>query len=362
MQVMFYLQEVIKSLKMKIKKLIRPISVILMLALFVPSVLMGANAKVIENKETADIFDECESTAKNEGDDISIFLVTGIDNAGWNSDVIMLVSISKSLKKIGVLQIPRDSYINIDGRNYHKINAVYSEGCRRAYNAGLDEGQVHSAGSHSLSSFLERSLGIKINGHASVTTSGLSRIVDTLGGIDVNIPIDLSYDDNSQNLHIRLKAGNNHLNGDLAVKFVRCRKYANADYGRMSAQRMFMSAMLKKIKSEFSIKTMVNLFKSVYHNVNTDIELSDAVALAKTAFGIDEGDINMENLFGKSVKVGSAYCEVLNKELTNKKINSCLYFDKLSYLRAEFDPDGVFNNASDKNISRIYADRSYFMK
>ena len=178
----------------------------------------------------------------------------------------------------------------------------------------------------------------------------------------MNIPTDLSYDDNSQNLHIRLKAGQNHLSGDLAVKFVRCRKYANADYGRMNAQRLFMSAIFKKVKSELSVRSMVDLLKSVYQNVSTDIEISDALSLAKVGLKIDENNINMENLMGKSVKVGSAYCEVLNAQTTKEMIHSCLYFDKLSYLHGDFDPCGVFTNRSDANINKIYADNAYFKK
>lgn len=361
MQVIFYLRKVNENLKKSIKKPIRSVSATLALIALISSFCMSISFAKSDQREVACSVEYMDASV-DKNDDVSIYLLTGIDNAGWNSDVIMLVSISKSLGKIGVLQIPRDSYINIDGKNYHKINAVYSEGCRRAYNAGQRDEQVHSAGSHALSTFLEGSLGVKISGHASVTTSGLSRIVDTIGGIDLNIPTDLSYDDNSQNLHISLKAGPNHLSGDLAVKFVRCRKYVNADYGRMNAQRLFMSAVFKKVKNELSVKSMVELLKCAYQNVNTDIEMSDALSLAKVGLKIDEDNISMENLVGKSVKVGSAYCEVLNAALTREKIRSCLYFDKFGSLQGEFDPDGVFTNKNDENISKIYADKAYFMK
>lgn len=357
-----YLQEVIKVLKKRTKKLIKLISASLILTLIISSagIYWQTFAKSKE-KEIACI-KEYENAAKIHNDDVSIYLVCGIDNAGWNSDVIMLVSVSKSLKKIGVLQIPRDTYINISGKNYHKINAIYSEGCRRAHNAGLEDGQVHSAGCQALSDFLRASMGVKIDGFASVTTSGLCKIVDSIGGVDLNIPTDLSYDDNSQDLHIRLKAGQNHLSGDLAVKFVRCRQYVNADYGRMSAQRMFLGAMFHKIKHDFSLKKSIELFKSAYNNVNTNIELSKALSLVRTGLSLSDGDINMENLFGKSVKVGSVYCEVLNREITSEKIKSCLYFQGLSDQAKEFDKNGVFNNPSDENINRIYTDKKYFMQ
>lgn len=351
----------IKSLNIRSKKLIIPISAALVIAFVISliGIFWPKNDADIQNSVKASI--ECENIASKE-DDLSIFLVCGIDNAGWNSDVIMLVSVSKSLKKIGVLQIPRDTFVKIDGKNYHKINAIYSEGCRRAHNAGLDEGQVHSAGCHALSDFLESSMGIKIDGFASVTTTGLCKIVDSIGGIDLNIPIDLSYDDNSQNLHIRLKAGENHLSGDLAVKFVRCRKYANADYGRMNAQRMFLSAMFHKIKHEFSISKAIDLFKSAYDNVNTDIDMSDAISLMRVGLGMKDTDIMMENLVGKSVKVGGVYCEVINRDITSEKIKESLYFGKFSHLYRDFDKDGVFCDKNDENIRKLYADREYFMK
>ncbi len=346
----------------KMKKTVRPILSAILLASLISLFCMNLFVKAKSAEEIKNCSLECEDTVKNQDGEVSIYLLTGIDNAGWNSDVIMLVSVSKALGKISVLQIPRDSYINIGGKNYHKINAVYSEGCRRAYNAGATDAEIYAAGSHALASFLEKAFGIKISGCAGVTTSGLAKIVDSIGGIDVNIPIDLSYDDNSQNLHIDLKAGFNHLNGDLAVKFVRCRKYANADYGRMSAQRMFMAAIFKKIKSEMSVKSLTQLFTSAYQNINTDIELSDALALARVGLKLDEKNIGMENIMGKSVKVGAVYCEVLNAQLTKEAIDRCLYFEKFAYLRDEFDPEGVFNNLKDENISKLYTDRAYFMK
>ena len=351
----------IKGLKNKGKKLIIPISAALISALVISLIGIFWPRKDEKIQKSVPTSVNSVSTATKDND-VSIFLVCGIDNAGWNSDVIMLVSVSRSLGKIGVLQIPRDTYVNIEGKNYHKINAVYSEACRRAHNAGLEEGQVHSAGCRALSDFLESSMGVKIDGFASVTTSGLCKIVDSIGGIDLNIPIDLSYDDNSQNLHIRLKAGENHLNGDLAVKFVRCRKYANADYGRMNAQRLFLSSVFHKIKHEFSLTKAVELFKSAYKNINTDIELTQALMLARIGLGMSDSDINMENLCGRSVKVSGVYCEVINRDLTCEMIRSCLYFGKLSHLHGKFDPSGVFCDPHDKNIGRLYADREYFMK
>lgn len=283
-----------------------------------------------------------------------IYLLTGVDNAGFNSDVIMLVSVNDELGKIGVLQIPRDSYVNIEGKSYHKINAIYSEACRIAANKGKSPEEAHRAGNHALACFLEEVFAIKIEGYAGVTTSGLARIVDSLGGVDVNIPSNLSYDDNSQNLHIRLKAGMNHLNGDLAVKFVRCRSYSNADYGRMNAQKVFVSAMIKKVKGSFSITNAVPMVKCILANVNTDMDVSKVMPLAKTAMSFEAENIRMVNLVGSSVKVGSAYCEVLSVGTTKRILSENLFFGEISAKDLTFDPCGHMNNPSDPEINRLY--------
>ena len=283
-----------------------------------------------------------------------IYLLTGVDNAGFNSDVIMLVSVNEELGKIGVLQIPRDSYVNIPGKSYHKINAIYSEACRIASNKGKSAEEAHKAGNIALADFLEEVFAIKIEGYAGVTTSGLARIVDGFGGVDVNIPKELSYDDNSQNLHIHLKAGINHLNGDLAVKFVRCRSYSNADYGRMNAQKVFVAAMIKKLKGSMNITNGVSLVKCILSNVNTDMDASRLLPLAKTAIGFEAENVRMMNLVGSSVKVGSAYCEVLSVKVSQRIISECLFFGEKSAKDTVFDPSGKMNNTNDPEINRLY--------
>jgi len=186
------------------------------------------------------------------------------------SDTIMVFSLDMANKKLDQISIPRDTYYprpSYSGPAYQKINSVFStEGAAGASKAASDV-----LG------------GIPINYYAQVDTKGAIKIIDAIGGVDMYVPMDMKYSDPDQNLYIDLKAGQQHLNGEQSLMFLRFRSgYANADLGRISAQQEFLKSAL----SQLSALNIASVALTVHNEVNTNMGMTSGLALAARASGM----------------------------------------------------------------------------
>ncbi len=226
------------------------------------------------------------------------FLLLGKDKGGLNTDVIMILSFDTENDKIHLVQIPRDTYVNIP-YNFKKINSVFSVGYSSEKSNDNDDKIL--GGVKLLEDTILTNYGIVIDRYVFVDISGFKSIVDAIGGVDVYVQNDMNYDDPYQDLHIHLKKGPNHLDGAKAEQFVRFRYgYVNADLGRMDAQKIFMSAFLKKLFSVSSITKIPDLASQVMKYVTTDVSLGDAVLFGKQLLELDMSDISMLSLPGEA--------------------------------------------------------------
>jgi polyisoprenyl-teichoic acid--peptidoglycan teichoic acid transferase len=219
------------------------------------------------------------------------FLFVGLENT--RTDTIMLASYDQKNKQIDVVSIPRDTYYYKEGfrsgyrdiSNY-KINAVYGgdgiEGLERA---------------------VEDLLHIPIHHYVTITMSGVANIVDSLGGIEVDVPLDMYYVDKYANppLKIDIKAGKQILDGQNAIGFLRFRKssdgkVAYGDIQRIQMQQQFLMSVAKKTLS-FKLPTVA---KEAFNMVETDASLSSILKYASGTIGISTDDINFHTLPGQA--------------------------------------------------------------
>ncbi|MDR1247379.1 MAG: LCP family protein [Clostridiales Family XIII bacterium] len=201
------------------------------------------------------------------------------------SDVIMLVSFDIDARHLDIISIPRDTY-------YHRPG--YNEAAENKINAAYRKDPLNSA--RAVSEIL---LGMPINYYAVIEYDGVKEIVDAIGGVPVDIPQNLDYEDprDKPPLSIHLKQGLQTLNGENAVKFLRFRKgYADADLGRIRAQQAFMqSAFRQALKSDMS-----KLAATVRENVTSDMPMSKMIYLARKALGMSEERISTYTMpYGK---------------------------------------------------------------
>ncbi len=289
-------------------------------------------------------------------------LVTGIDSALGGSDVIMLVNLDREAGNVRVLQIPRDTYVSSGAGGSHKLNAVYANAAAKARKNGADANEAAHAGNRALRVFLSHNFGVNIDHYISVNTQGLKKIVDAVGGVTLNVPMDIDYDDNSQNLHIHLKAGTQHLGGAEAVQFVRFRSgYKTADYGRMDAQKIFLSAFFKKVKSNFTFPTLLKLGTTCLSYSKSDLTAPDLIPLIQSGLEVSEENVKMVTLMGQSVKdENGVLCEVLSKPYSIDLISEYLLPRGASASKLNFDPDGVFTAPG--KIDELYQSMPSFVK
>lgn len=320
------------------------------------------------------------------------FLAVGCDRKAWLSDVIMLATYDVGEKSVSIMQIPRDTYVtvtkklildddgsisvsNFDGKSGYgcKINAVLGHGgnfagteLKRLADAAKDKtnteidslckdsfldvdrktltAYMNAKGSEKsdaeykiklkfaikyLSTLLYRCYGFSADFYAQVNLDGFVDIVDAIGGVDVYVQNDMNYDDPYQDLHIHIKAGNQHLNGKDAEGFIRFRYgYAGADIARIDAQKIFMTAFIKKLMSIEGVSKLNDLVKEVNANLNTNVSLSDALYFATHALDLDLTKVVMLTMPGTPAYINNVSYYLVNKTALMENINT--YLNKYS--------------------------------
>ena len=208
-------------------------------------------------------------------------LVSGVDDGNGNSDTNILVAVDTGQGAIYGVSIPRDTKAVWNGKN-HKINAAYGSG-------GMDK----------LADVISGQLGIPVDNTILVDLKGFVALVDAIGGVDFNVPIDMDYEDPYQDLYIHIPKGMQHLSGSEAIKVVRFREgYASQDIGRMETQQKFLKAVAKqtlKVSNLGKIDDFVRIFQKY---VKTDLTLGNLAWLGSEAISIGADNIEFSTLPG----------------------------------------------------------------
>ena len=215
-----------------------------------------------------------ENTKKNLGEFKCLVLGISTDEEGaLLTDTIMVASYNPNTQKATLLSIPRDTYTGTNPSKataYQKINSVYSR--NEDPQDVLDE--------------VNEITGLNLQYYVIVKTEGFIKLVDAIGGVTFNVPIDMDYDDTSQDLHIHLKAGVQELDGDKAEQLVRFRhnndgtsypeEYGDNDTGRMRTQREFIMAVIQQTAKVENIFKLRQILEVAEENVLTNIDFNVA--------------------------------------------------------------------------------------
>ncbi len=269
------------------------------------------------------------------------FLLIGQDLESWKTDVMMLVNFNMEKGSLNILQIPRDTYVNSDEIR-GKINNLMYKKSRAAY----EEKQYPTvkdrivSGMEGTVEFLEKRLCIQIDGYALINLEGFRNVIDIIGGVSINVPMDMKYEDPDQNLYIDLKAGPQILNGEEAEMFVRFRSdYVQGDIGRGDAQKIFLAALFKELTESINISTIPQLVGEAGKHVTTDLDAAEIVFYAKELMGVDMANVSMMTLPGDApnsahylmrradmITIINEYFNVYNKPITEEMFDSELNF------------------------------------
>ncbi len=195
-------------------------------------------------------------------------LIGSADMGG--TDTMMLGVFDTGNKTASLLSIPRDSAVRVNGSIY-KMNAVQSLG-----------------GTELLADTISSTLAVPVDFYVEVDTNAFKAIVDEIGGVYFDVPVDMNYDDPLQNLHIHISKGYQKLDGSSALGVMRCRNcYPNADIGRTETQRKFLAALVKQTITPSNVTKVTALINILNTYVDSDMKTGEMVWFATQAIGMD---------------------------------------------------------------------------
>lgn len=225
-------------------------------------------------KEFSDmIIAPSESLRGEEAGQINVLLL-GIGgerhSGGQLTDTIMVASIKPQTHEAALLSIPRDLYVEVKGTNIkNKINAIKELGDNTPQKNGIEL----------LENTIEEISGLHINYYVQLDFNGFTKIVDSIGGLDVYLENDINdaaYPDSGYGYDpFYIKKGWHHLDGTTALKVARSRHSAMGDFDRIKRQQAIIKAFRQKIYEKYSnadILAIGNAFFSLTDNMKTDIE------------------------------------------------------------------------------------------
>lgn len=211
--------------------------------------------------------------------DFYTILVSGVDDHNGGSDTNILVAVDVANGSIYGVSVPRDTKAIING-DAHKINY--------AYNAG---------GTALMAETISDQLGIPVDYTVQVDLQGFVALVDAIGGVTFDVPVDMHYEDPYQNLYIHIDKGLQTLNGENAMKVVRFRSgYASQDLGRMQTQQAFLKAAAKQTLTPSNLNKIDDFVKIFQSYVETDLTLGNLAWLGKEAIAMGSDAVSFSTL------------------------------------------------------------------
>lgn len=202
--------------------------------------------------------------------DKSTIMIMGVDERDddvGRSDTLMVAAIDPKKNQASLLSVPRDTRVKIKGHGFDKINAAYAYGHEQ-----LSQDTI------------EHLLGIKIDHYIIINTKSFKKIIDAIGGIDIDVPKRMHYEDpwdDDGGLVIDFKPGKQHMDGAKAITYVRYRD-EEGDIGRIKRQQAFVQACLDKLVSPAIIPQLPTVIREVMSSIKTDLSFRQLLEFAGT--------------------------------------------------------------------------------
>ena len=268
------------------------------------------------------------------------FLVVGVDNASWNTDVISVVRLDPNIGRISYVQIPRDTYCNLEVHK-NKINHIFSEARAKGKNS---EDAVSD-----LKSFLTEELSIKLDGHILIDGETFCKLVDSIGGVDVELSEDLVLYNGDKPV-MTLSKGSNHLDSHAAILFVRHRAgYLRGDLDRLEMQNVFIRGLFDTLMNKVSATDLFRV-ADILKECETDIPTRALISIYSN-----------RKTFASTHPIGSVLPGVAMKGRNgvwyyalNRRACDELISTLFSVERGSFDKGMHFLNASDQDFKDVY--------
>ncbi len=218
------------------------------------------------------------------------------DLGGALAQTIIVITIDPATKNVSMLSLPRDTWLNVPGHGMHKLDQAYQLGGGSAGGIALTMETIH------------QDFGVYIDHYAWVGLDGFVKVIDTVGGVDIDTthPItDDLYPDDACNCArdayavkpLYIAPGPQHLNGEEALEYVRSR-HADliGDFGRSVRQQQVLTQLKNKLNNPDIIGKMQDLANALNGHVKTDMETTQAFQVVNFARSLDQSKINRVTL------------------------------------------------------------------
>ena len=229
------------------------------------------------------------------------------------TDTMMYVNYNVETGKVAMMSIPRDTYITNEYCVGHKLNSLYRGKNTQAFVEQIEE-----------------LIGVDIDYYLIFDSKMLIDIVDKVGGVEVDVPVRMKYDDPTQNLHIDLKKGTQVLNGKQAEQFVRYRKgndgsgYARGDLQRTEVQQQFIKNFISTVLSAKNLTKIPDLINVALDNTDTNITDREVLKYSTDAMKIDTSNISSCTAPGEAKYINNISYFVMDKEKTKELVKNKL--------------------------------------
>ena len=251
-------------------------------------------------------------------ENVYTIMLVGRDQGLGNTDTIMVCVFDTAAGTVDVVSIPRDTCANVESdpkkAETKKISGIYSR-------AGFD----------GLRDAVSEMVGFPIDCYVSVSVNGFIQLVNTIGGVNFNVPHYMNYDDPTQNLHIHFSPGEQYLDGYDAIKVVRWRQNNDGtnygDIDRINTQQAFLKTVFKKcISMENLVSNLDDYIEIFQEYVKTDLTTGNMTWFAKEILKLKSEDIHFYTMpTNPSVMIyGFSYGTVLPDEwleMLNESLN-----------------------------------------
>lgn len=218
-----------------------------------------------------------------------LVLILGVDSRAGDrgrSDTMLVAGVDPG-RHMGILSLPRDTWAEIPGRGYTKLNHAYAFG-----------------GPELALETVSHLLDLPIEHYVVIDFKGFEQIIDAIGGVELDVEKSLYYRDPYQDLLIDLQPGRQVLNGKKALDYARFRSDAEADIGRIKRQQRLIEALIDSMFTAKNIIKAPQLVKALFDAVDTNVGLKDSLQYANAARNWQRVPLQSGMLSGKNTSVG----------------------------------------------------------
>jgi LCP family protein required for cell wall assembly len=275
----------------------------------------GRVSAPVEGLEKDDVEDgtaPANALSASRKDGVYTFLLIGNDQGNGNTDTMIVGALDTAAGELNLVSIPRDTLVNVSW-SVKKANTILA---------------FRGRGMDGLVDGITDLIGFRVDSYISVDLDAFTALVDAIGGVYFDVPMNMNYDDPTQNLHIHVPAGYQLLTGQQAVGVVRFRSgYAAGDIKRISVQQDFMKALAKQCLSASKLASNIDDYAKIFKDyVETNLTVGNIVWYGQQMLKLSSDDIHFYTVpenYNDSVRGGS-YCTIyLNDwlKMINEKLN-----------------------------------------